>query len=69
MNRRNKIIYWIFTLWLALGMFSTGTVQLMKVDTEVDKITQMGDAPSPLRCWYWRRKKIWHKVEASSSAL
>ena len=30
MTRRNKIIYWIATLWLALGMVSTGAVQLFK---------------------------------------
>lgn len=27
---RNKIIYWISTLWLALGMLATGTLQLFK---------------------------------------
>ncbi len=31
MTKRNKIIYWISTLWLALGMLSTGTVQLFRV--------------------------------------
>ncbi len=30
MTRRNKIIYWIATIWLALGMVSTGAVQLLK---------------------------------------
>ena len=30
MSTRNKIIYWIATIWLSLGMFSTGVVQLMK---------------------------------------
>ena len=30
MTKRNKIIYWIATLWLALGMVSTGAVQLLK---------------------------------------
>ena len=30
MTKRNKIIYWIATIWLALGMFSTGAVQLIK---------------------------------------
>ena len=28
MKKRNKIIYWIATAWLALGMISTGVVQL-----------------------------------------
>jgi hypothetical protein len=30
MIKRNKIIYWVATLWLALGMVSTGAVQLFK---------------------------------------
>ncbi|WP_448701965.1 DoxX family protein [Mucilaginibacter sp. AW1-3] len=30
MTKRNRIIYWIATLWLALGMISTGAVQLLK---------------------------------------
>ena len=40
MSKRNKIIYWIATLWLALGMVATGIVQLLKMKEEVDKITQ-----------------------------
>jgi uncharacterized membrane protein len=42
MTRRNKIIYWIFTAWLALGMISTGIVQLLKTDDEVANVTQLG---------------------------
>jgi len=34
MTKRNKIIYWISTLWLALGMLSTGMVQLLKMEAE-----------------------------------
>src|SRR5438105_15966643 len=34
MTKRNKIIYWIATLWLALGMLSTGTIQLFKAKAE-----------------------------------
>ncbi|MGZ3847385.1 MAG: DoxX family protein [Flavisolibacter sp.] len=30
MEKRNKWIYWISTGWLALGMVSTGIVQLMR---------------------------------------
>lgn len=30
MKKRNKIIYWIATIWLALGMLSTGIVQLLQ---------------------------------------
>ncbi|MEQ8583300.1 MAG: DoxX family protein [Marinoscillum sp.] len=42
MKKRDKIIYWVATLWLALGMTSTGIVQLIKMDEEVAKITQLG---------------------------
>ncbi len=31
MDKRNKIIYWIATLWLALGMTATGTGQVIKM--------------------------------------
>lgn len=31
MTKRNKIIYWIATIWLSLGMVSTGVVQLLKM--------------------------------------
>jgi uncharacterized membrane protein len=40
MSKRNKIIYWVATLWLALGMVSTGIVQLLKTKEEVEKVTQ-----------------------------
>ncbi|HET6990356.1 MAG TPA: DoxX family protein, partial [Bacteroidia bacterium] len=33
MTKRNKIIYWISTSWLALGMLSTGAAQLFRVKT------------------------------------
>ena len=42
MKKRDKIIYWIATLWLALGMVSTGLVQLLKVEEEVKNITELG---------------------------
>jgi hypothetical protein len=41
-SKRNKIIYWISTLWLALGMLSTGIPQLLTLEAEMDFITQMG---------------------------
>lgn len=41
-TRSNKIIYWIFTAWLALGMLSTGIVQLFKVKAEVDFTAHLG---------------------------
>lgn len=42
MNKRNKIIYWISTAWLSLGMLSSGAVQLFKMNEEVDFILQLG---------------------------
>ena len=34
MPKRNKIIYWISTAWLALGMLSTGALQLFRAKAE-----------------------------------
>ena len=42
MRKRNRIIYWIATIWLSLGMLSTGAVQLLKTDQEVDMMTHLG---------------------------
>jgi len=44
-EKRNKIIYWIFTLWLTLGMVSTGIVQILKKNEGqggVDMIAHLG---------------------------
>ncbi|GAB0157935.1 DoxX family protein [Chryseobacterium sp. Alg-005] len=41
-HKRNKIIYWIFTLWMALGMVSTAIVQLMGHQDEVANFTHLG---------------------------
>lgn len=37
-----KIIYWIATIWLALGMLSTGIVQLIKMEEEVRAFNHLG---------------------------
>jgi DoxX-like family len=45
MSKRDKIIYWIATLWLALGMLSTGAVQLLKAKAGaggVNSVTHLG---------------------------
>ena len=45
MTKRNKIIYWIATTWLALGAVATGGVQLFKAregQGGVDMITHLG---------------------------
>jgi len=42
MKKIHKIIYWIATIWLALGMTSTGIVQIIKMKEEVDVMTKLG---------------------------
>lgn len=34
MTKRNKIIYWIATIWLSLGMLATGIQQLLKMELD-----------------------------------
>jgi uncharacterized membrane protein YphA (DoxX/SURF4 family) len=45
-GKAGKIIYWIATIWLSLGMLSTGIVQLFKVKGDgpgsVDSMTHLG---------------------------
>jgi hypothetical protein len=46
-GKAEKIIYWIFTIWLAVGMLSTGIVQLFKIKVGtgiggVDNIIHLG---------------------------
>lgn len=41
MTKRNKIIYWIATVWLALGMTSTGIVQLMQIKEEAEMMRHL----------------------------
>lgn len=42
MSKRNKIIYRISTLRLALGMLSTGIVQIMQVEMEREAMLHLG---------------------------
>ena len=45
MTKTRKIAYWIFTVWLALGMVSTGLVQVTKTKTGpggVDMVSHLG---------------------------
>ncbi len=42
MKKRDKIIYWIATTWLALGMLSTGIVQLMQTKDETALMARLG---------------------------
>ena len=38
MNKIKKTIYWIATIWLSLGMASTGIVQLLKMDQDIERM-------------------------------
>jgi hypothetical protein len=42
MKKKNKIIYWIATLWLSLGMVSTGFVQIIHMKEEVERMAALG---------------------------
>ena len=42
MDKRNRIIYWIATVWLSLGMLSTGIVQLIQMEAEVSNMNTLG---------------------------
>ncbi|HEV8514678.1 MAG TPA: DoxX family protein [Cyclobacteriaceae bacterium] len=45
MTKRNKIIYWVATLWLSLGMISTGAGQVLKMKEgqgALDSILHLG---------------------------
>ena len=42
MKKRNKIIYWVATVWLSLGMLSTGIVQLIRMEEEVKSMDTLG---------------------------
>lgn len=41
-GKAGKIIYWIATIWLALGMVSTAVVQLIQMKEEADMMTRLG---------------------------
>lgn len=42
MARAKKIVYWISTVWLALGMTSSAVVQLMRIPEGVQSVTHLG---------------------------
>ena len=41
MEKRNKIIYWVATVWLSLGMVSSGAVQFLRVKEEVEMFNHL----------------------------
>lgn len=42
MTKTKKIIYWIATVWLALGMTATGLVQLIGSEEETTMMKRLG---------------------------
>lgn len=45
MTKRNKIIYWVATIWLSLGMLSGGIVQLIRLKEETVMMDKLGYPP------------------------
>lgn len=41
-GKAGKIIYWVATAWLSLGMVSTGIVQLLHMKEEAEMFTRLG---------------------------
>lgn len=41
-TKPGRIMYWIATVWLALGMTSTGVVQIIHLEEEVQKMKALG---------------------------
>lgn len=41
-ERRRRIIYWICTIWLALGMLAGGVQQLFQIGGYVEIVSQLG---------------------------
>lgn len=41
-GKAGKIIYWIATAWLALGMISTAAVQLVQMEEETNMMVRLG---------------------------
>lgn len=42
MKKAHKITYWVATIWLSLGMLSTGIVQLLHLEADVAKMQHLG---------------------------
>lgn len=42
MKKRDRIIYWVATIWLCLGMTSSGVVQLIPLAEEAERMSAMG---------------------------
>lgn len=44
-TKRNKIIYWVATIWLSLGMVATGISQLLRSEQEIASMAKLGYPP------------------------
>jgi hypothetical protein len=42
MSKRNKIIFWIATVWMSFGMVTSGLFQLMRDPAQVDLMVHLG---------------------------
>lgn len=42
MTKARKITYWVFTLWLSLGMLTTGIFQTLNIKEETEFIIRLG---------------------------
>lgn len=42
MKKRDKIIYWVATVWLSLGMVSTGIVQILGMEAGIQPAINLG---------------------------
>lgn len=54
MKKRDKIIYWIATIWLSLGMLSSGILQAFNIKMEGDATAELGYPTyffTLLGCW------------------
>ena len=41
-EKRNRIIYWVATIWMSFGMLSGGIFQLMQMEEAVKSFTHLG---------------------------
>ena len=41
-EKRNRIIYWIATIWMCLGMSVSGTIQVLHLKEETDNMLHLG---------------------------
>lgn len=42
MSKAIRISYWVFTLWLCLGLASSGIVQVLRMQAEIEFILKLG---------------------------